>query len=168
MQGYENFDFSRKRTIEEIDNFIDKYYEYYGKSILCPGIMSQESATLTLLDDLKLTQKRVITAIGGISEKDKYTVNEFNALTSILYNGNNYDSPGSLSYYLIKSNGNYTKEDALNVVEEAEKSGEYKKQGKGIFRRRLMEINIYYNADYTFYDDTDMEDLKEAVGCTLP
>ena len=31
-----------------------------------------------------------------------------------------------------------------------------------------MEINIYYNDDYTFYDDLDMGALKAAVGCTLP
>lgn len=168
VQGYQNFDFSEKHTSEEIDIFINAYKAYYNTNTLCPGIMSQETATLTLLDDLKLAQGRAITAIGGIAEKNKYTANELNALTSILYNGNHYTSSGSLSYYLIKSNGNYTQADALNVVEQAETNGVYKSQGEGIFRRRLMEINIYYNDDYTFYDDLDMGALKAAVGCTLP
>lgn len=168
VPGYQCFDFSKEHTSKEIAVFIDAYEAYYNKSTLCPGILSQETATHILIEDVKAAQETAISAIGGISEKSKYTADELNALTSVLYNGNYYTNPGSLSYFFIKSHGNYTIADAVNIVESAEVNGEYKKQGEGIFRRRLMEINIYYNGDYTFYDDTGMGILKGTVGCTLP
>ncbi len=38
--------------------------------------------------------------------------------------------------------------------------------GDGLLRRRLMEFNIYYNDDYSFYDDTELEQLKKTTGFT--
>ena len=104
-----------------------------------------------------------ISVIGGESEKTKYSKNQLDGITSILFNGNHYDDPDSLSYYFINQ---LTKEDSLSILHTAVENGWYGDNETGILRRRLMEVNIYYNADYTFYDSDRIEELKEDTGYT--
>lgn len=65
-----------------------------------------------------------------------------------------------MSYHLINQ---VSKSDTLSILETAVNMGWY---GDGLLRRRLMEFNIYYNDDYSFYDDTELEQLKKVTGYT--
>lgn len=51
----------------------------------------------------------------------------------------------------------------MEVIRTAIEEGWYDNP-EGTLRRRLMEYNIFYNNDYTFYDSSELEELKERVG----
>lgn len=171
IPGFENFDFSIKNSIDDINNFIQAYEKYYTKDEdqdkddddSVDARLSLEDAELLLIKDLKEFRELTISVIGGESEKTKYSKNQLDGITSILFNGNHYDDPDSLSYYFINQ---LTKEDSLSILHTAVENGWYGDNETGILRRRLMEVNIYYNADYTFYDSDRTDELKEDTGYT--
>ena len=53
-------------------------------------------------------------------------------------------------------------ESAMKIINKAENSGWYKGQ-EGLFRRRLMEYNMYFNGKYDYYSHQQLEELKKAV-----
>ncbi len=80
-------------------------------------------------------------------------------ITSLVYNGNRAYDPDSLLYYFLRKDKN----GALDVLHKAIDKGWYGSNG-GLFRRRLMEFNIFFNNDYTFYDDSELDKLKKDIG----
>ena len=180
VEGYKDFDFAagygykegdtdeikqkkKEARDKKIAEFIEAYKaQYIDKELPGLALLSQETATLLLIEDMKKKYETTITAIGGTEQLINYSVDELNALTCGLYNGGDYTDSDNLDYHLIKSNGECTKAEALEIVEDGKEKGYYANQ-EGRYRRRLMEINIYYNGDYTFYDDNEIEALKEVV-----
>lgn len=82
-------------------------------------------------------------------------------LTSNVYNTGtaHHNDPDSFQYYLIRNDDI----GAINVLHYAEKSNFYGNHD-GLLRRRMMEYNIYFNNDYTYYEDTQIDELKRDVG----
>ena len=158
IPGYEMFDFDAKHSIKEIDDLIkscESYYANNNKRNIAQ--LSLEEAEILMIDDIRA--KRQLT-YNVIDQQTRYTKNQIDAITSVLYNGNDYTDPESMSYHLINQ---ASKSDTLSILETAVNMGWY---GDGLLRRRLMEFNIYYNDDYSFYDDTELEQLKKTTGFT--
>ena len=160
-----------EHSIEEIDDFITACEDDYANTNKQNmAQLSIDAPEHLMIDDLKEKRRYVIKAIGGEKEKANYSKNELDALTCTLYNGNDYDDSDSLSYHFIKSNGQNTKEDALNILHKAVANEWYGDMEEGMLKRRLTEVNVYYNNDYTFYfqngnDETTMlEKLKRDTG----
>lgn len=153
---FKNFDFSVAHSVEEINKVINEQKAYYANAgQQNPAELSLEKAEILLLEELSIKRNDAVKAIGANSIK--YSKNMIDAVTSVLYNGNDYKDPDSFSYNLI----NGSVQDALNILHTAENNGWY---GDGILRRRLMEFNVFYNDDYTFYDSSDFEQLKKDTG----
>lgn len=158
IPGYETFDFAIKHSSTEIDALITACENYYTNSNeRNMAQLSLEEAEILMIDNLK--EKRQLT-YNVIDQQTSYTKNQIDAITSVLYNGNDYTDPESMSYHLINQ---ASKSDTLSILETAVNMGWY---GDGLLRRRLMEFNIYYNDDYSFYDDTELEQLKKVTGYT--
>ena len=158
IPGYETFDFAIKHSSAEIDALItacEKYYTNSNERNMAE--LSLEEAEILMIDNLK--EKRQLT-YNVIDQQTSYTKNQIDAITSVLYNGNDYTDPESMSYHLINQ---VSTSDTLSILETAVNMGWY---GDGLLRRRLMEFNIYYNDDYSFYDDTELEQLKKVTGYT--
>ena len=158
IPGYEMFDFDAKHSIKEIADLIkycESYYANNNKRNIAQ--LSLEEAEILMIDDIRA--KRQLT-YNVIDQQTSYTKNQIDAITSVLYNGNDYTDPESMSYHLINQ---ASKSDTLSILETAVNMGWY---GDGLLRRRLMEFNIYYNDDYSFYDDTELEQLKKTTGFT--
>ncbi|MCI5583985.1 MAG: hypothetical protein MR383_00300 [Lachnospiraceae bacterium] len=104
----------------------------------------------------------------------KLTVwDKLNALTSLYFNGSRPANKDSLFSKLIalEIRGEGQKElseeekqkEAVELLHEAEEKNWYG-ENQGLVRRRLMEVNIYFNHDYTCYDSLEIEELKDMVG----
>lgn len=144
-------------TDDEIARLIKEQQAKYGTGTSNPAILTVSQAKELLADDLVVARK---TAESYAQETGKtYTSNEMDALTSMIFNGTKPNDPDSLSYYLLRQD----KEGALNIIRKAVQEGWYGEHG-GLLRRRLMEYNIFFNNDYTYYDDTRLDELKEKVG----
>ncbi len=153
---FANFDFSIAHSVSEIDKVIKEQEDYYDNAgQVNPAQLPLEDAEILLLEELSVKRDAAIRAIGGSSLN--YSKSMIDALTSVLYNGNDYTDPDSFSYNLINGSQN----DALNILHKAEKNNWY---NDGILRRRLMEFNIFYNDNYSFYDSNYLEQLKKDTG----
>ena len=89
----------------------------------------------------------------------EFSKNEKDAITSLVYNGNNAYSEDNLLYYFLRKD----KEGAMEVLQKADEEKGYTGR-EGTLRRRLMEYNMFFNNDYTFYDLKELDKLKSAVG----
>lgn len=89
-----------------------------------------------------------------------YSYNQINALTSNVFNAgtDHANDADSLQYHLIRNDA----ENAMKVLHKAVDNGWY--AGKAGLLRRLMEYNICFNNDYTYYEDTELEALKKLTG----
>ena len=101
IPGYETFDFAIKHSSAEIDALItacEKYYTNSNERNMAE--LSLEEAEILMIDNLK--EKRQLT-YNVIDQQTSYTKNQIDAITSVLYNGNDYTDPESMSYHLINT-----------------------------------------------------------------
>lgn len=153
---FKDFEFSEKHSEEEINEIIDAHITYYKKmGIPNPAILSLEDAEILLINDLKGAR---VWAYSEIDSSKNYTKNQLDAITSVLYNGNKPSDKESISYHLINQ---LPETDTINILKKAIANNWY---GEGTLRRRLMEFNIYYNDNYTFYDSGELNQLKKVTG----
>ena len=146
-----------KKSHEEITDIINAQQSKFGNGLKNPANLVFQEAEDLLIQDWG--EKRT-KAENGISRRGlTFNQHEMDAITSLYYNGNKADDPDSLLYQFY--NGN--KESAMEVLHKAIELGWYENPD-GMLRRRLMECNIFYHNDYTFYDSSELETLKEKVG----
>lgn len=143
----------------EVDKVIANQLNQYEKWDDNPAVLTTKEAEALLKTDLDKYRKKAI----NLAKKTGLTFsqNEMDAITSIVYNtgGKGPDDPDTLLYYFLRKD----KEGAMNVLRKAVEKDWYEDK-PGVFRRRLMEYNIFFNNDYTFYDSNEVEKLKKVVG----
>ena len=133
-----------------------------------PAILSVSDAEEILLEDIKGSYLLAKENGKGFSD------NQIDALTSNIFNAHadHMDDPEAFQYYLVHLGEVYvndigeqvivSQESALDIIKTAEDGGWYKNQ-EGLFRRRLMEYNMYFNGKYNYYNSDQLEELKKAV-----
>lgn len=162
IDRFKDFDFSKRNSVEDIDAVIKAQQAYYDSNNQTnPAELSLENAELLLLEEIEVKRGITMSALEELEvDASQFSKNEIDAITSTLYNGNDYMDEESLSNNLIKG----SKQDSLNIIKTAVEKGWY--AHRGLLRRRLMEFNMFYNNDYTFYDDNELEQLKKDTGYT--
>ena len=151
------FNTGGKQAVSSVISSITKQLNNYKSYKDNPAILTFQQAEDLLESDLV----KYKTKASGLAKKTglAFSKNEMDGITSLVYNGNHaYDSDSLLYYFLRKD-----KNGAINVLHKAVKNGWYG-NNEGLLRRRLMEFNIFFNNKYTFYDSTELEKLKKAVG----
>ena len=143
----------------QIDDLIIMQQEKYGTGTNNPAILTRDEAKRLMSDGLASYRE---TAQGWASDTGKsYSSNQIDALTSHAYNGTDPYSTNNLTYYFLEQD----EQGGIDVIQKAVNEGWYE-GNEGRFRRRLMEQNIFYNDDYTYYDsnESEMDELKNKVG----
>jgi GH24 family phage-related lysozyme (muramidase) len=146
-----------KQTVSAVSNSITKQLAGYKSYKDNPAILTlQEAEDLLKADLVKYqTKASVFAKETGLT----FSQNEMDGITSLVYNGNRAYDPDSLLYHFLQKD----KKGAMNVLQKAVENGWYG-SNEGLLRRRLMEFNIFFNNDYTFYDSNELEKLKNDVG----
>ncbi len=146
-----------KQDVNTVTNVILKQLESYESYKDNPAILTFQEAEDLLIADLIDYQTKAsnIASATGLT----FSQNEMDGITSLVYNGNRVKDPDSLLYHFLRKDKN----GAMDVLHKAVDNGWYGSNG-GLLRRRLMEYNIFFNNDYTFYDDNELKLLKNAVG----
>lgn len=151
------FQTGKKQSIDEVNESIQKQLKEYGDNLDNPAILTVEEAGILLEEDLAEYRE---TAEDFMEETGlEFSKNEKDAITSLVYNGNNAYSEDNLLYYFLRKD----KEGAMEVLQKADEEKWYTGR-EGTLRRRLMEYNMFFNNDYTFYDLKELDKLKSAVG----
>ncbi len=164
----------KDKRIEEIDKAIEALNEYYSKNgQRNPAKLTPFEAEQIMMEEVKKKYDFVVELIGD-GYIDKFSDDELNAITSVLYNGNKPKNKESLSYNFIHTHvpeegtevseekeDLKNKEDILNILHKAENNNWY---DEGLLRRRLMEVNVFCNGNYKFYDGNEFEQLKRDTG----
>ena len=160
----------RKMPREEVDALIEAQQKEKGTGLENKANLPFQEAENILTLDWKANKEEVKKAVG-----DNLLLNEhkLNALTSLYFNGSRPANKDSLFSKLIalEIRGEGQKElseeekqkEAVELLHEAEEKNWYG-ENQGLVRRRLMEVNIYFNHDYTCYDSLEIEELKDMVG----
>ena len=156
------FQTGEKQKLEDVDQCIKEQLAQYGETLDNPAILTMDEARLLLEADIQEYREKAKQIITSMDIDHQFTNNEIDAITSVLFNGTHINDKDSFSYYLLRPN-EYDADDALGIIRKADESGWYH-DNEGLLRRRLMEFNIYYNNDYSFYDLNRLEELKNAVG----
>ncbi len=146
-----------KQNVSTVTAIISKQLESYKSYKDNPAILTFQEAETLLVNDLIKYQTQASKFANEIGAK--FSQNEMDGITSLVYNGNRAYDPDSLLYYFLRKD----KKGAINALHKAVDNGWYG-SNEGLFRRRLMEFNIFFNNDYTFYDSNQMENLKIIVG----
>ena len=155
-------------SIEVIQDIIDKQKAKMERDGMDnPAILSVSDAEEILLEDIKNSYSTAKEIGEGFSD------NQIDALTSNIFSAGakEKDSSDSFLFYLVyfgqekEINHESTmidQESAMEIIKTAKNSGWYKGQ-EGLFRRRLMEYNMYFNGKYDYYSHQQLEELKKAV-----
>lgn len=146
-------------TAEQADEWITKQVEQQGSDLDNPAIFSPQEAGALLNDDISEDYRATAERHAANASGAPFSENEMDAMTSVLYNGNVADDPDGVLYYMLRRD----KAGALDAIRKAKDGGDYAGR-EGVFRRRLMEVNIFFNNDYEFYDDNRLDKLIEDVG----
>lgn len=142
---------------DKIDDLIARQRSNYTTTSANPAILTPDEAKALLAEDME-GARAIANKYAGDTGKS-YTSNQMDAITSQVFNGTNINSTNNVTYYFLKQD----EQGALNIIQTAMDEGWYGEH-EGLFRRRLMEYNIYCNDDYTFYDDHELDTLKAVVG----
>lgn len=163
-----NADDELPHSVEDIQDIIDSQKAKMEREGMDnPAILSVSDAEELLLEDIKGSYLLAKENGEGFSD------NQIDALTSNIFNAGTKekDNTNSFQFYLIYFGQEKTiddkevtvdQESALNIIRTAERSGWYG-ENRGLFRRRLMEYNVYFNGKYDYYSKGQLEKLKEAV-----
>ncbi len=155
-------------SIEVIQDIIDKQKAKMERDGMDnPAILSVSDAEEILLEDIKNSYSTAKEIGEGFSD------NQIDALTSNIFSAGakEKDSSDSFLFYLVYFGQEkeiddiptmIDQESAMKIINKAENSGWYKGQ-EGLFRRRLMEYNMYFNGKYDYYSHKQLEELKKAV-----
>lgn len=152
--GFETWE---KQINDNVNDSIKHQLETYGENLSNPAILTFAEARRLLHEDV---QKKRDIAIEVIENRGlDYSENQIDGITSNMYNGTKLDNEESFSYYLLRDDA----DGAMAILHKAVENNWYGGQ-EGKLRRRLMEYNIFFNNDYTFYDSYELDLLKEVVG----
>ena len=155
-------------SIEVIQDIIDKQKAKMERDGMDnPAILSVSDAEEILLEDIKNSYSTAKEIGEGFSD------NQIDALTSNIFSAGTKekDSSDSFLFYLVYFGQEkeiddiptmIDQESAMKIINKAENNGWYKGQ-EGLFRRRLMEYNMYFNGKYDYYSHQQLEELKKAV-----
>ena len=155
-------------SIEVIQDIIDKQKAKMEREGMDnPAILSVSDAEEILLEDIKNSYSTAKEIGEGFSD------NQIDALTSNIFSAGTKekDSSDSFLFYLVYFGQEkeiddiptmIDQESAMKIINKAENNGWYKGQ-EGLFRRRLMEYNMYFNGKYDYYSHQQLEELKKAV-----
>lgn len=144
---------SVEQVIDEIERQESEYEEYDEN----PAMLSEEAAEKLLIKNMQEKSRYAEQLLGD--KRTEFDTDEINGFVSALYNGGNIKNEDSFLYYLVRKD----REGALDSIRRTEQGNGYDNQ-IGRLRRRLMEFNIFFNGDYTYYQDTELEKLKEDIG----
>ncbi len=151
---------------EVVDAVIEKQQKIKGMSLGNKANLSFRAAENILVLDWEENKEKVKEIIGDNLLQNEH---KLNALTSLYFNGSQDDNEDSL-FNTLRNQENEDGESeeekyekATRLLHEAEENNWYG-ENQGLLRRRLMEVNIYFNQDYTFYDSSEIEELKKRVG----
>lgn len=146
-----------KQDVNTVTDVISKQLDSYESYKDNPAILTFQVAEDLLIADLVDYQTKAsnIASATGLT----FSQNEMAGITSLVYNGNRVNDPDSLLYHFLRKDKN----GAMDVLHKAVDNGWYG-SNRGLLRRRLMEFNIFFNNDYTFYDFNELKILKDAVG----
>lgn len=150
------FETCEKKSNSEVNDSIKSQLDSYEEYLSNPAILTFTEARRLLHEDVQ--EKRDIANIALANRGLDFSDNQIDGLTSVIYNGTNLNSENSFSYYLLREDA----VGAMQILHKADEEGWYDEPGT--LRRRLMEYNIFFNNDYTFYDSDELELLKEVVG----
>lgn len=120
-------------------------------------MLSEEAAEKLLIQNMQEKSRYAEQLLGD--KRTEFNTDEINGFVSALYNGGNIKNEDSFLYYLVRKD----REGALDSIRRTEQGNGYDNQ-MGRLRRRLMEFNIFFNGDYTYYQDTELEKLKKDIG----
>lgn len=150
-----------KQEINVIEQEIDEQARKYGTGAGNPAVLSQDEAEELLKEELDKWYEEAESLCKKYNPA--YTADQLNAVTCNIYNAGtkHKDDPDSLQYYLLRND----KEGAMDILHKADDNNWYGENG-GLLRRRLLEYNIYFNGNYKFYDDSELEQLKSDTGFT--
>lgn len=147
----------KETDITKVDESIQQQLDKYGEGLSNPAVLTFAEARRLLHMDV---QKKRDVAIEMIENRGlDFSENQIDGLTSNIYNGTSVNNEESFSYYLLRDDA----EGAMAILHKAVENNWYGGL-EGTLRRRLMEYNIFFNNDYTFYDSDELELLKEVVG----
>ena len=144
---------SIEQVIDEIERQESEYEEYDEN----PAMLSEEAAEKLLIQNMQEKSRYAEQLLGD--KRTEFNTDEINGFVSALYNGGNIKNEDSFLYYLVRKD----REGALDSIRRTEQGNGYDNQ-MGRLRRRLMEFNIFFNGDYTYYQDTELEKLKKDIG----
>jgi GH24 family phage-related lysozyme (muramidase) len=151
------FETGSKQSVSAVINSITTQTKKYASYLENPAILSSDEAEKILADDLISYRERATYFANETGEL--FSQNQMDAMTSLVYNGNKAYSLDSLLYYFLRRD----KAEALNIIRKADSSGWYR-DNLGLLRRRLMEFNIFFNNDYTFFGSNQLNELKNITG----
>lgn len=164
-----NADDELPHSVEHIQDIIDSQKAKMEREGMDnPAILSVSDAEELLLEDIKGSYLLAKENGEGFSD------NQIDALTSNIFSAgtDHMDDPEAFQYHLVHLGEVYTNDieeqvkvnhkSALGIIKTAESKGWYTNQ-EGLFRRRLMEYNMYFNGKYDYYNSDQLEELKKAV-----
>ncbi|MDL2302742.1 hypothetical protein LJC58_10405, partial [Lachnospiraceae bacterium OttesenSCG-928-D06] len=151
------FETGQIQPVSDVLTSISEQMNKYSSYTQNPAILSLVSAEELLTQDLMSYRENA--TIFAEEMGRTYLDNEIDAMTSLVYNGNRAYDPDSLLYHFLRQN----RTSSMNIIRKADSKGWYN-DNPGLFRRRLMEFNIFFNNDYTFYDSDKLSELKTITG----
>lgn len=164
----DEFDYGDMNS-DRIQNMINEIQVEFNNNndFSSPLILTYDEAMQLYYDDYISRANILIEHLNLDNEEEMIlcTEYEFNACMSILYNGGSFTDEESMLCCLMQClcDLDETKQSAFELLNYALEQGFYEGQ-MGRYRRRLMELNLFFNNSYQYYDDLELLELEQALG----